>query len=213
MYSLTLFALVIKLIVFFSLTIQDVRQVIPRYQPSSAVLASIREKLVSAWASNPQEILDAIVEALSEGRGYAWIGIYLAVESQGVWQAASGPAPASIDVSEVKTEIAVPIRLGARTLGLIVAKTGRGSTSGQGARQERVLLQQTAKLVAQYLTTNRAKQLLRKTRKGVREAARSDPRETGAGREPRTTTAKPHKSPQSARPVARRAAAGERIPR
>jgi hypothetical protein len=60
-----------------------------------------------------------------------------------------------------------------------------------------VLLQQTAKLVAQYLTTDRAKQLLRKTR----ERARTD-----------AAAVQPHKLPQSARPAARRVAAGERIP-
>jgi putative methionine-R-sulfoxide reductase with GAF domain len=158
------------------------------------VLASIREKLASARTGKPQKILHAIVEALSEGRGYAWTGIYLAVEKREVWQAASGPAPSSIDINEVKAEIAVPVRLGARTLGLIVAETGRALNA---ARQERVLLQQTARLVAQYLTTDRAKQLLRKTREQARQ-----------------TAAVPlQKSPQSARPVARRAAAGERIPR
>jgi putative methionine-R-sulfoxide reductase with GAF domain len=155
------------------------------------VLASIREKLASARTSKPSEILEIVVEALSEGRGYAWIGIYLAVENHETWKAASGPARARIDISGVKAEIAVPIRLGARTLGLIVADAGRSAPP----RQERVLLQQTAKLVAQYLTTNRAKQLLRKTRESVRESA----------------VAQPHKSPQSARPVVRRAAAGERI--
>jgi len=169
-----------------------------RHQSASAVLASIREKLASAQSARPQEILDAIVAALSEGRGYTWTGIYLAVENLGVRQASSGsgPTPASMSLDEVQAEIAVPIRLGARTLGLIVAETGR--VSGGAARQEQVLLQQTAKLIAQYLTTDRAKQLLRKTREKAR---------TGA------TDVQPHKSPQSVRPAVRRAAAGERISR
>jgi len=168
-----------------------------RHQSASAVLASIREKLASARSARPQEILDAIVAALSEGRGYSWTGIYLAIENLGVRQASSGsgPTPASMSLDEVQAEIAVPIRLGARTLGLIVAETGRSLSP---ARQERVLLQQTAKLIAQYLTTNRAKQLLRKTREKAR---------TGA------TDVQPHKSPQSVRPAVRRAAAGERISR
>ena len=169
-----------------------------RHQSSSAVLASIREKLAAAQSAKPQEILDAIVAALSEGRGYSWTGIYLAIENLGVRQASSGGSattPASMSLDELQAEIAVPIRLGARTLGLIVAETGRASGA---ARQERVLLQQTAKLIAQYLTTDRARQLLRLTREKGRAGA---------------VEVQPHKSPQSARPAVRRAAAGERIPR
>jgi GAF domain-containing protein len=178
---------------------QGPRQVIQRHQSSSAVLAAIREKLALARTSKPQEILDAIVAALCEGRGYAWTGIYLAVENRGTWQAASGSAPMSIDVGEVKAEIAVPIKLGVRTLGLIVVDTGKAVGSAPGvARQERALLQRTAKLVAQYLTTDRAKQLLRKAREKARAYA---------------AAVQPHKEPQSARPVVRRAAAGDRIPR
>jgi hypothetical protein len=174
--------------------------VTPRIQSSSAVLASIRERLASAGARKPEEILDAIITLLAEGRGYAWAGIYLAVENRGVWQAESGRGgraatsaggDPSMSLQELEGEIAAPIRLGARTLGLIVLETGRASGS---ARQERVLVQQTARLIAQYLTTDRAKQLLRKTREKAHEAA----------------AVHPHKTPQSARPVVHRAAAGER---
>lgn len=167
-----------------------------RHQSSRAVLASIREKLASARSARPQEILDAIVTTLSEGRGYAWTGIYVAIENVGVRQASSGSGttPASMSLDELQAEIAVPIKLGARMLGLIIVETGRTAV----ARQERVLLQQTAKLIAQYLTTDRAKQLLRQTREKARSGA---------------AEVQPHKSPQSARPAVRRAAAGERIPR
>jgi hypothetical protein len=175
-----------------------------RHQSSSAVLAAIRERLASARSTKPAEILDTIVTALTEGRGYAWAGIYLVVENLGVREASSGhtAGPASMSLEEVSAEIAVPIRLGARTLGLIVAETGQALSSTLpsvrgAARQERVLLQQTAKLIAQYLTTDRAKQLLRKTREKARE----------------TAAVQPHKTPQSARPTVRRAAAGERLTR
>ena len=175
-----------------------------RYQSSSAVLASIRQRLASARKTKSEEILDGIVESLAAGRGYAWAGIYLAIENVGVRQASRGSSrvtsarpeePASTTrLDALNAEIAVPIRLGARTVGLIVVETGRSSGA---ARQERVLVQQTAKLVAQYLTTDRAKQLLRKTREKARDAA----------------AAQPHKSPQSARPVVRRAVAGDHISR
>jgi putative methionine-R-sulfoxide reductase with GAF domain len=165
------------------------------YQSANAVLAAIKERLASARTAKPAEVLDAIVETLAEGRGYRWTGIYLATDGLGVRQSSigTGPAPASIDVGEVRSEVAVPIRLGARTLGLIVAESGRTGA----ARQERVLLQQVAKMVAQFFTTDRAKQLLRHTREKAHAEAAS----------------RLHKSPQSARPAVRKAAAGERIPR
>jgi GAF domain-containing protein len=162
-------------------------------QSASAVLLCVKEKLASAHQAKTAEVLDAVVGALSRGRGYLWTGIYLAVESLGVRQSFSGPAPASMGLDEVRSEIAVPIKLGVRTLGLIVAETGR-----QTAGRERALLQQTAKLIARYLTSNRSKQLLRRTREQVQSETRED---------------RPHKSPQSARPAARKAAAGERISR
>jgi hypothetical protein len=163
-------------------------------QSANAVLAAVKEKLSSAAKKQPEEVLDGVVETLSHGRGYAWTGIYLAVENLGVRQSASGPAPARATLADLKSEIAVPIKLGSRTMGLVVAETGRPSGA---ARQDRVLLQQVTKSIAQYLTTNRAKQLPRTTR----ENFQSEPRT----REP--------KGPQSERPAPRKAAAGERIPR
>jgi GAF domain-containing protein len=163
-------------------------------QSANVVLSSVKERLAATAKEQPAEVLNGVIETLSEGRGYSWTGIYLAVENLGVRQSASGPAPDSATMAGLKAEIAVPIKLGARTLGLIIAETGR--TTG-AARQDRTLLQQVTKLIAQYLTTNRAKQLLRKTRENLQ-----------AG--PRTTE---HKGPQSERPAARKAAAGERFPR
>ncbi len=163
-----------------------------RYQSANAVLLCVKEKLASVHETEPEGILDAIAAALCDGRGYRWTGIYLAIEDLSVRQAASGPAPASIGLGDVRAEIVMPIKLGVRTLGLIVAETGRAGS------QERALLQQVAKLVAQYLTTDRSKQLLRKTRERVRAEANAE---------------RPHKSPQSARPEVRKAAAGDTIPR
>ncbi|HZS27966.1 MAG TPA: hypothetical protein VFB76_12115 [Candidatus Angelobacter sp.] len=169
-----------------------------RYQSANAVLLCVKEKLALAREATPTEILDAVVAALSDGRGYQWTGIYLAVENLGVRQASSGPAPESIGLGDIRAEIVVPVRLGARTLGLIVAETGRASVSA-----ERALLQQVAKLVARYLTTDRSKQLLRQTReKAQREKALSE-----------ANAEHPHKSPQPARLAVREAAAGELISR
>src|SRR5882672_880160 len=99
--------------------------------------------------AQPAEALDGVVEALCRGRGYSWIGMYLAVDNLGVRQSSSGPAPASATMADLHGEITVPIKQGTRTLGLLVAETGRQASS---ARQDRALLQQVTKLIARYVT-------------------------------------------------------------
>lgn len=163
--------------------------VMERNQSSSAVLAAIKERLAPSWTSDPATVLDAVVADLTAGRGYSWAGIFLATVDTNILQASSGPAPVSTSLEELPAEIAIPIKLGARTLGLIVAEIGRPAGS-----QDRALLLQVAKLLARYFTSDRAKLLLRKTRE-----------KTPADK----STTRLHKNPQSARSVLRKAAAGE----
>jgi transcriptional regulator with GAF, ATPase, and Fis domain len=150
--------------------------------------------------AQPAEALDGVAEALCRGRGYSWIGMYLAVENLGVRQSSSGPASASATMADLHGEIAVPIKQGTRTLGLLVAETGRQASS---ARQDRALLQQVTKLIARYIITNRAQQRLRTTQ----EKLQSEPEIAQQQME------QPQKGPQSVRPAMRKAAAGGRITR
>ena len=119
-------------------------------------------------------------------------------------KARSGHAQGGTTMAEVNAEIAVPIMLGAKTLGLLVAETGSSARHGARStpRQERALLQHVAELIAEYvaasrLTVNRGKQAPRKTSK-----LHAAP----------TPTAKP-KGPQSARAAVRKAAAGDHFSR
>jgi hypothetical protein len=177
--------------------------VIQRYQSAHEVLKSVREKLASptisaTTAARQQDVLDGVVEVLSRGRGYSWVGIYLAVEDRGgaegrsvVTQTRLGPAPgANPDARfpETKSEIVVPIKAGTRTLGMIDVESDRANLL---TGQEHALLRQVAAAIAQYLATNRGKLLLRKTR------------ERSAGER---VDRQPQKGPQSARPERTRAA-------
>ena len=164
-------------------------------QSANAVLASVRERLASAPYAEPAQALEGVAEALSRGRGYAWTGIYVAIENQGICQASSGPAPAGITLDDLQAEIVVPIKLGARTLGLLVAETGKRSGV---ASPERALLQRVTKLIAQYLISNRAKQVLLTIPEKIH---------------PEPAHVRKSKGPQSARPALRKAAAGEQFPR
>lgn len=168
-------------------------------QSTDALVASVRERLAANAGSEPAQLLDGVVEALAQR--YSSIEIYLAVAGAGVCKARSGHAQGGTTMAEVNAEIAVPIMLGAKTLGLLVAETG--SSARQRARstprQERALLQQVADLIAEYLAAShlaasRDKQAPRKI---------SDKLQAGS-----VATAKP-KGPQPARAVVRKAAAGD----
>ena len=173
------------------------------------------------------EVLEEVVEQLYEGRGYFWIGIYLAAGDKVIRQCFRGPVPPchsfalgvgnvgtagqkgivkvipdvsadptySMCFTETKSEIVLPIRIGSRILGVIDVESDRLDAFGS---QERALLEQAAKLLARYLTTDRGKLLLRK----AREKSHAVKAET-----------EPHKRPQSARPELGRAAAGEHFSR
>ena len=166
-------------------------------QSTDALVASVRERLAATARFEPVQLLDDVVEALTQR--YSSIEIYLAVAGAGVCKERSGHAQGGTTMAEVNAEIAVPIMLGAKTLGLLVAETGRTVGSARSTpREERALLQQVAELIAEYLAASRDKQAPRKT---------SDKLQAGS-----VATAKP-KGPQPARAAVRKAAAGDHSPR
>jgi GAF domain-containing protein len=154
----------------------------------------VRELLAAIASSEPAKALDGVVETLTHAQRYSSVEIYLALDGLGVCKSSSEHALRNTTMADVNAEIAVPIMLGAKTLGLVVAETGSRSTS----RQERALLQQVAELLAKYVVASRDKQAQRKT---------SD--KLNAGPVP---TAK-RKGPQPARAAVRKAAAGDHFPR
>jgi hypothetical protein len=170
-----------------------------KLQSPSLVLSAIQERLAASMAQ-PVEALDGVVEALFRGRGYSWIGIYLAAANLGAYQALSGPAPAGVTMADLPGETAVPIKHGARTLGLIVARTAR---RGISSRRDHALLEQVAKSIARYAATDRVQRLLRA--KFTTQEKLPAERETTQQK-----TSHPQKGPQSVRPVMRKAAAGGR---
>jgi hypothetical protein len=174
-----------------------------RYQSAHDVLESVRNKLASAATATAfpgdKDVLQQVTDILSRGRGYSWVGIYLAVEdNSGAAQAgrlaqaeSTSNAAGSGRFPEDKSEMVVPIRIGARTLGMIDVESGHVHDLGS---QERALLGQVAAALAQYLTTGPGKLQRRHARE----------REAGAQAE-----GHPQKGPQPARPERSRAAAGE----
>jgi hypothetical protein len=149
--------------------------VIQRYQPPRTVLASVKEKLapggVSKNASAPNHsVLDQVVEVLVRGRGYSWVGIYLAFGDAEMPpgtlltpEAESGSHPAS----RSGAELSVPIKIASRILGVIDVEA---SPAKDFSRQERALLNQVAEELARYLTTNPGKLVSRRARAATSSA-------------------------------------------
>jgi putative methionine-R-sulfoxide reductase with GAF domain len=159
-----------------------------RYRSSHDLLSSIKDLVAANPRANPQEVLDEIARQLSEGRGYGWIGIYLAASDALASQGSRGPAPPDRS-AESTSKWVQPIKVGTRVLGAIEVES-------EPLGKERALLEQVSELLARYLTTDRGKLLLRKAREKSHLPA---------------PAAEPHKGPQSARPGISRAAAGKQV--
>ncbi len=132
--------------------------------------------------------LEDVAEALYRGRRYDSIAIYLVAGSKVIRQSFCGPVPpaqtfeqgmntvstpvqiGTTGSPETKSQITVPIKIAARTLGLINVESDREHAfSGK----ERVLLKEVAARLARYLTS-RGKVIVRHVREqaeaaGVRE--------------------------------------------
>lgn len=155
-----------------------------RYRSPQDSLSIVRGILAST--SSAAEILEQIAETLYNSRGYDWVAIYLENGDALVRRCYRGPIAAhsfSLATGDSSATV-VSIRIAARVLGTLEVQGGKAATP-----QDRVLLTQTADLLARFLTTDKAKLLLRKSRE--------------------FSAKPPAKVPQSARPRKLRAAAGD----
>ena len=115
--------------------------------------------------------LDEVARILSDGRHYAWIGIYLVAGQR----PASGKAVAS-SLVQAKSRTVIPVRLGQHEFGAIEVQAESGKTlSGK----ERILLKQVAVRLDKFLHGPGAC-LVRK----AREAAAEQPSSTQARHQP-----------------------------
>ena len=131
-------------------------QRVKRYRPTREVLAEVEKVLAGrARASAPLALLDETVDLLYHARHYAWIGIYLNAQEQQVRQAFRGR-----ERVPPGSEIALPIRIGSRVLGVMDVESDRENAFG---RVDRVFLEEVARRLARYFTT-RGKHLLRRLR-------------------------------------------------
>jgi len=194
-----------------------------RYRSAHDLIVALKGLLVSRSSANAGDVLEEVVEQLYEGRGYFWIGIYLAAGDKVIRQSFRGPMPpchsfalgvgnvgtaGQTGVSKVTPDVSADPTysmcfLETKSEIVLPIKVGSrvlGVIDVESDRldafgsQEHALLEQVAEMLARYLTTDQGKLLLRK----AREKSKAIKAET-----------EPHKRPQSARPEQSRAAAGE----
>ena len=128
-------------------------------RPSQAVLAEVEKILESNRPAFHRSPLEAIAEALSSGRGYSWVGIYLTISKNS--------AAALIEDSEhlgklaganTQRKILVAIKIAGRELGFLSVESDRANAFGS---EDRVLLERVAGLLARFLS-GKGKYLVRR---------------------------------------------------
>jgi putative methionine-R-sulfoxide reductase with GAF domain len=186
--------------------------------PSPRVLVAEAKRVLDSWRpSDRHSPLDEVLELLAEGRGYESLSVYLVLGDRVKLVAHSGNAPAndslgfgesnigsaakngitkskaiSVGDPQGRPELAVPIKLAARVLGVLDVESSRLSAS------DNILVHEVAHLIARFLTSN-GKHLVRKAREAAAVAVAES-----AVKPYRATSEK-----NAADATARRAAAGE----
>lgn len=127
------------------------------------MLTEIKVTLANHQPAFHQSPLDRVIESLSRGRHYPWVGIYLTTQDHGPQQVLgeSGQVhPAQISVSSTHSKVLVSIRLAGHEFGVLGVETDQERRFGI---QDRVLLENVATLLARYLT-GPGKYLVRRAR-------------------------------------------------
>jgi putative methionine-R-sulfoxide reductase with GAF domain len=186
--------------------------------PSPRVLVAEAKRVLDSWRpSDRHSPLDELLELLEQGRGYESLAVYLVLGDRVMLVSHRGDTPASdslafgesnvgsaakngitkgkdISAEDIgrRPEIAVPIKMAARVLGVLDVESSRLSAI------DNILVHEVAHLIARFLTS-KGKRLVRKAREAAAIAA-----EENAVKPYRATSDK-----NTAEQNLRRAAAGE----
>jgi putative methionine-R-sulfoxide reductase with GAF domain len=121
------------------------------YRSAPLILADIKRTLEGNSPCFHRSPLEDVAELLSAGRRYTWIGIYLALDKRhSSALAENAPHPGQLAHPGTRKKILVTIKIAGRELGFLNVESDRENAF---AREDRVLLEQTATLLARFLTS------------------------------------------------------------
>ena len=159
------------------------KKALKKTHPSPRVLVAEAKRVLDAWhPSEKHSPLDQVLELLAEGRSYESLSIYLVLGDSVKLVSHAGSVPASdrfafgegsvgatakngitrvkdiaMNVPGARPELAVPIKLAARVLGVVDVQSTRLTSS------DNILVHEVAHLIARFLTSS-GKRLVRKAR-------------------------------------------------
>jgi putative methionine-R-sulfoxide reductase with GAF domain len=159
------------------------KKALKKTHSSPRVLMAEAKRVLDAWKpSDKHSPLDQVVELLAEGRSYESLSIYLVLGDRVKLASHAGAIPASdsvafgegsvgstakngitrvkdiaMNVPGGEPELAVPIKLAARILGVVDVQSTRLTSS------DNILVHEVAHLIARFLTS-KGKRLVRKAR-------------------------------------------------
>jgi hypothetical protein len=194
------------------------KKTLKKSHPVPRVLVAETKTVLDAWRpSDKHSPLDRVLQVLAEGRRYESLSIYLVLADAARLVSHVGDAPANgsyafgegdvgaaakngitrvkdiaASAAGSKPELAVPIKLAARVMGVLHVASSRLSAS------DNILVHEVAHLIARFLTSN-GKHLVRKAREKAAAEASGN-------------VAKPYRATSDKNPAEtnlRRAAAGE----
>ena len=131
------------------------------YRPARVLLKEIEELFAKNKPSFSCSPLDRVLQLLSEGRHYSWVGIYLAVADNRQLLGSHGePGLQSTSAPRSRSKMLISMKIGSREVGVLGAESEREFPL---AAEDRVLLEKVAELLARFLTGS-GKYLVRQAR-------------------------------------------------
>lgn len=131
------------------------------YCSTRQLLADVETLLAASRPVAHHSPLDDVIDLLSRGRHYPWVGIYLAVPDRATLRPTGiSTPPAKVALAETRSKMMVFMRLASRELGVLSVESDRENAFGA---QDRVLLESVADALARFLT-GRGKYLVRRAR-------------------------------------------------
>ena len=120
------------------------------YRSAQSVISDIERILAHNQPSFHHSPLEQVVEILTQGRRYSWVGIYLTLSKQASSPLLESAHPAHLAVAGTVKKIVISIRIAGRELGSLSVESDRENSFGS---EDRVLLEHVAGQLARFLTS------------------------------------------------------------